>query len=458
MLPAFLLPTRKVYRRKNYAENNPPSIMASSIILLILVFASSLSNAALYRKRRAAFSCSNTELSDGLRQVFLSYHNDARQRVASGVEPNNVGSLNPAKNMYKLEWDCAMEQQAQDAISACPSSLGSFSNMAQNLMRFSSTGGFSNPAVQINSTLSSWWGKAKQYGVTDSLNKYTSSNLYTFANMVFAETTKLGCAYKVCSNYLTITCLYNGIGYYTNAPMWVTGPACSQASDCTTYSNSGCSGGLCTKGADIPDTNNQCSNNAGTTDAVRQKFLDMHNNYRSSVARGLEPDALGGNAPKAAKMLKMVYDCSVESTALAHASKCVYQHSSSADRPGLGENIYMTSAVNFDKVKAATQASQLWWSELKDYGVGPSNNLTTALWNRPNTQIGHYSQMAWETSYRLGCAVAHCSTFTFGVCQYGPAGNYLNRLIYTIGDPCTSDSGCPGSYTCNVAEGLCNVV
>ncbi|ETN76046.1 SCP-like protein [Necator americanus] len=227
MLPAFLLPTRKV-------------------------FASSLSNAALYRKRRAAFSCSNTELSDALRQVFLSYHNDARQRVASGVEPNNVGTLNPAKNMYKLEWDCAMEQQAQDAISACPSSLGSFSNMAQNLMRFSSTGGFSNPAVQINSTLSSWWGKAKQYGVTDSLNKYTSSNLYTFANMVFAETTKLGCAYKVCSNYLTITCLYNGIGYYTNAPMWVTGPACSQASDCTTYSNSGCSGGLCTKGADIP--------------------------------------------------------------------------------------------------------------------------------------------------------------------------------------------------------------
>ncbi|ETN82196.1 hypothetical protein NECAME_08070 [Necator americanus] len=92
-------------------------------------------------------------------------------------------------------------------------------------------------------------------------------------------------------------------------------------------------------------------------------------------------------------MLKMVYDCSVESTALSHASKCVYQHSSSAARPGLGENIYMTSAVNFDKVKAATQASELWWDELKQYGVGPSNNLTTALWNRPNTQIGHYSQV-----------------------------------------------------------------
>ncbi|KAK6753146.1 hypothetical protein RB195_012631 [Necator americanus] len=352
--------------------------MVPSSVLLVLVVTFSLSSTALCRQKRAAFSCSNTGLSDSLRQVFLCYHNDARLRVAKGVESNNVGTLNPAKNMYKLEWDCSMEQQAQNAITTCPLSLGSFPNMAQNLIRYSSSGGFSNPAVQINSTLNSWWGKAKQYGVTDSSNKYTSGNLYTFANMVFAETTKLGCAYKVCSNYLTITCLYNGI---------------------------------------------------------------------SSVARGLEPDALGGNAPKAAKMLKMVYDCSVESTALAHASKCVYQHSSSAARPGLGENIYMTSAVNFDKVKAATQASELWWGELKQYGVGPSNNLTTALWNRPNTQIGHYSQMAWETSYRLGCAVAHCSNFTFGVCQYGPAGNYLNRLIYTIGNPCTSNAGCPGSYT-----------
>ncbi|RCN37764.1 SCP-like protein [Ancylostoma caninum] len=372
--------------------------MASSTLLVLLVCVLSVCNAALYRRKRATFACSNTGLTDAIRQVFLSYHNDARLRVAKGIEPNNVGNLNPAKNMYKLEWDCAMEKQAQDAIAACPSSLGSWQNMAQNLMRYTSTAGFSNPSIQINSTLNSWWGRAKQYGVTDPQNKYTNGNLYTFANRL--------------------------PGHWNF----------------------------------FAETNNQCSANSGMTDSVRQTFLSMHNNFRSSVARGLEPDALGGNAPKAAKMLKMVYDCSVEASALKHAKKCVYQHSTSADRPGLGENLYMTSAVNYDKVKAATQASQMWWDELKQYGVGPSNNLTTALWNRPNTQIGHYSQMAWETSYRLGCAVAHCSTFTLGVCQYGPAGNYLNRLIYTIGNPCTSNAGCPGTYTCNVVEGLCNVV
>ncbi|VDP15134.1 unnamed protein product [Heligmosomoides polygyrus] len=344
--------------------------------------------------------CVNPEMADTIREQILTYHNEARRRVAKGVEPNKSGLLNPAMNMYKLEWDCAMELQAQEAVSTCSSSLGSWSGMAQNLISWTSSAGFSNPASKINSSISGWWGKAQTVGVTDPDNKYTNSSLYNFANV--SEVT-----------------LKNG--YYTNAAMWRTGPACSIASDCTTYANSQCDNGLCVKGEPIPETNNVCSSNEGMTDSVRQKFLELHNGFRSSLARGLEPDALGGFAPKAKKMLKMVYDCSVEASALRHANKCVYQHSASSDRAGLGENIYKTTRLNYDKVKAATQ-------------------------------------MAWETSYRLGCAIAHCPSFTFGVCQYGPPGNYLNRLIYTIGDPCTSDSGCPGSYTCNAAEGLCNVV
>lgn len=430
--------------------------MRSSRALLALLVVSLTSSTSGFRWKRAV--CVNPEMTDTIREQILNFHNDARRRVAKGVEPNKSGLLNPATNMYKLEWDCAMELQAQEAVSSCSSSLGSWSNMAQNLITWTSSAGFPNPISNINSSISSWWGRAQSIGVKDPDNKYTDSSLYSFANMVFSETTKIGCAYKVCANKLSFTCLYNEIGYYTNAPMWHTGSACSSGSDCTTYANSQCDDGLCVKGEPIPETNNLCSSNEGMTDSVRQKFLDLHNGYRSSLARGLEPDALGGFAPKAKKMLKMVYDCSVEASALRHANKCVYQHSASSDRAGLGENIYKTTRLNYDKVKAAIQSSQLWWNELKEYGVGPSNNLTTALWNRADMQIGHYTQMAWKTSYRLGCAIAHCPSFTFGVCQYGPPGNYLNRLIYTTGDPCTSDSGCPGSYTCNAAEGLCNVV
>ncbi|KAK6754755.1 hypothetical protein RB195_013631 [Necator americanus] len=194
-------------------------------------------------------------------------------------------------------------------------------------------------------------------------------------------------------------------------------------------------------------TNNQCPENDGMTDAVRQTFLSLHNNFRSSIARGLEDDGAGGKAPKAAKMLKMVYDCKVEASALKHARKCVFRHSDRSERPGLGENLLSTSAIKFDKVEAAKQASQAWWNELKESGVA-NTRASANEWLRTDMRFGHFSQMAWETSYRLGCAVTHCPEFTMVVCQYGPAGNYVNAPIYTIGDPCKSNAGCPGKYTC----------
>ncbi|EYC30502.1 hypothetical protein Y032_0005g2680 [Ancylostoma ceylanicum] len=114
------------------------------------------------------------------------------------------------------------------------------------------TAGFSNPCVQINTTLNILWGRAKQCGVTDPQNKHTNGNLYTFASMACPETTKLGCPSQVCSDALTVTCTYKAIGYYTNGVMWQTGAGCTKAADCTTYANSGCAAGLCTKGADVP--------------------------------------------------------------------------------------------------------------------------------------------------------------------------------------------------------------
>ncbi|VDM83011.1 unnamed protein product [Strongylus vulgaris] len=151
-------------------------------------------------------------------------------------------------------------------------------------------------------------------------------------------------------------------------------------------------------------------------------------------------------------MLKMVYDCTIEANALKHANICVYEHSKNEAQPAFGENLYRTTFSGLNKAIAAYQASYLWWRELRDYGVGPSNNFTLALVHRPEKDIAHYAQMAWDTSYKLGCAVVACPNFTYGVCQYGPSGNWIDNLIYTIGNPC---SGCPKSYTCNVTEGLC---
>ncbi|KHJ85495.1 SCP-like protein [Oesophagostomum dentatum] len=149
----------------------------------------------------------------------------------------------------------------------------------------------------------------------------------------------------------------------------------------------------------------------------------MHNRFRSRLARGLEYDRLmRGNAWPAAKMLKMVYDCEIEMSAMRNAAGCIYRHTYDYERPELGESIYEYTARYFNKTAAAAMASKWWWNELKQNGVGPANIITDELWNRPE-MIGHYTQMAWETTYKLGCAVAHCPQ-TYVVCQYYPAYVY----------------------------------
>ncbi|KHJ78002.1 SCP-like protein [Oesophagostomum dentatum] len=119
----------------------------------------------------------------------------------------------------------------------------------------------------------------------------------------------------------------------------------------------------------------QCPDIGAMTSEAREAVVAMHNKLRSSLARGLEKDGLGGNAPKASKMLKMVYDCEVEASAMKNAQQCIFEHSDGK----FGENLFMTSELNADKVAAVKEASQEWWDELKKYGVGQQNILTQEL-------------------------------------------------------------------------------
>ncbi|EYB83225.1 hypothetical protein Y032_0340g2994 [Ancylostoma ceylanicum] len=200
-----------------------------------------------------------------------------------------------------------------------------------------------------------------------------------------------------------------------------------------------------------------CSDN-GMTREQRQKFLDMHNNYRSMVAKGQAKDAYGGNAPRAARMKKMVYDCDIEESAMRHAKRCYFAHSPAHERENLGENLYYTSELRVDKIQAAEQSIKAWFDELAQYGVGQENVLTEQLWNRPRTQIGHYTQMVWQDTYKLGCYVEWCSSMTYVVCQYGPKGNWLGDLIYEKGNSCTTDADCKcGNCKCSKEEALCIV-
>ncbi|VDL82412.1 unnamed protein product [Nippostrongylus brasiliensis] len=76
------------------------------------------------------------------------------------------------------------------------------------------------------------------------------------------------------------------------------------------------------------------------TDAFRKKFLDEHNRLRSLVANGRAKDKDGSYVPKAANMLKLKYDCSLERLAAEHVNQCKLAPSkASGARAALGESL-----------------------------------------------------------------------------------------------------------------------
>ncbi|EYC19248.1 hypothetical protein Y032_0025g1267 [Ancylostoma ceylanicum] len=361
--------------------------------------------------------------------------------------------------MYKMEWDCQFEKDAQSMANVC--GMSTWLGPASNRIAWSAGSNIAPSAVDgyITNTFNYWMQAVKQQGAG---NVYNNSALSSFANVAFSKITKIGCGYKACGGSLYINCVYSANGGYTGTVLWENGSACQKNQDCTLYKDSKCEGGLCIAPKDaklaVGGTNKICPKNENLNDKARQNLVDTHNRLRSTLGKGLAKDPLGTNgiAPKAARMLKMIYDCEIEYNAQKHADTCVFKHSPSSERPGLGENLWMSGATKYGVDLAAVSASESWWSELKQNGVGPSNILTDALWNRPHKMIGHYTQMAWQNSYKLGCGIKWCPSMTYVVCQYGPAGNWMGSIIYDIGNPCTTDADCKcKGCKCSQEEALC---
>ncbi|VDM63996.1 unnamed protein product [Angiostrongylus costaricensis] len=214
------------------------------------------------------------------------------------------------------------------------------------------------------------------------------------------------------------------IGYMGDSIMWRDGKYCRTSNDCTIFPNSKCEDGLCIKPKQQPDSNKSemCEGSSGMTDAVRKTFLDTHN----------------------------FYSCELEQSSTYHAGFCQFSHSSG----DYGENIYTVYTPRFEKRVIAEMATESWFEELEDFGVGKNVILTQQLFNRYPGQIGHYTQLVWQETKYVGCGIKECYDKTLVVCQYKKAGNRFNNKIYDVGPPC---SKCPSPQRCNKAEGLCFV-
>ncbi len=114
---------------------------------------------------------------------------------------------------------------------------------------------------------------------------------------------------------------------------------------------------------------------------------------------------------------------------LKKTNQCRMRHSKPEGK--YGENIYWASAIAWTDGRRELQkiTSDMpvdgWGSEISDYDYAKNSC-------KPGKMCGHYTQMVWKTSTKVGCAIAVCedSKDQVWVCQYQPAGNWVGERPY----------------------------
>ena len=76
--------------------------------------------------------------------------------------------------------------------------------------------------------------------------------------------------------------------------------------------------------------------------AEQQAVLDCHNAFRSQLAKGTA-NSRNGLMPAGANIAQLQYDTGIEAIAHNWANQCTMAHSSSTQRRGTGENLFMSS-------------------------------------------------------------------------------------------------------------------
>merc|ERR1712008_159805 len=138
-----------------------------------------------------------------------------------------------------------------------------------------------------------------------------------------------------------------------------------------------------------------------------QAALDEHNRLR---AKHHAPD--------------LVWDDALASQAQSWAGHCTWEHSTL----GNGENLWAGYGNAFSGA-----AVKSWYDELTNPGYD---------FSKPGFShgTGHFTQVVWKSTTRLGCAVHVCKPLqpmgwnpgNFFVCEYSPPGNYRGQFAANV--------------------------
>ncbi len=152
---------------------------------------------------------------------------------------------------------------------------------------------------------------------------------------------------------------------------------------------------------------------SGTTSPDARAYVDAHNAVRAAVE---EPAGYAGTwepLPPVTWSETAAAGAQQWADHLAADLDCGLEH---AKNTGYGENLAAGTNVG------AERAVEMWANEKSRYTYEKSYTFS------PDT--GHYTQIVWRKSTRIGCASAKCSRSSVVVCRYEPPGNFLGAAIF----------------------------
>lgn len=126
----------------------------------------------------------------------------------------------------------------------------------------------------------------------------------------------------------------------------------------------------------------------------------------------------------------LVWDNALASTAAKIALTCVYAHNTTTDGGGYGQNI--AAGLAADNITAII--TELFYNSEVSYFNGLYGQAQPDMSNFG--KWGHFSQIVWKGTSKVGCATQYCPNglanvgpYTppyFTVCNYGPPGKSLS--------------------------------
>lgn len=141
------------------------------------------------------------------------------------------------------------------------------------------------------------------------------------------------------------------------------------------------------------------------------KILDLHNKARAEV--GSPPLQWDFGLAKDAK-----------SFAQHLASGVPYAHAARAGRENARENLSMGRLG-----ETPVQMMGSWLNEKDNFVPSIFPNVSkTGDWSK----VGHYSQMVWATTTRVGCGTATGAQWEYLVCRYSPPGNQDGKPVLAL--------------------------